>query len=370
MRIFPVLLFIVGIVNLWSVTAVPPSNFADSNAGSLENPFQISSLENLRWLSETESVWGDIDTKYHFVQTADIDATDTMNWNSGTGFSPIGHISMHLDDHPKIFHGDYDGRGHAIKNIYINKPEYPHDDLIWRQMIGFFGTISDSKVSNLNLEGSKTFVYGAGATLVAQAYQSTVEGCSVTGDIYLLNINPKIFYLAGGLVGSANQSTIKNCSSKVNFHNVNNNAIVGGLVGSMYGADIDDSYYIGNITGTAKKVGGLVGQINNRGTISNCYAVNKNKAPKSFGLVSRITSYGQINDTNISSNIWNKELAATKKGLRTSSFSIKVHQKDNIALKTDEMKTMQPYVNIGWDFEKVWAIDSAINEGYPYLQLQ
>ena len=35
-----------------------PSNFHDVDAGSENNPFLIANLANLRWLSETPSVWG------------------------------------------------------------------------------------------------------------------------------------------------------------------------------------------------------------------------------------------------------------------------------------------------------------------------
>ena len=48
--------------------------------GSTGTPYQISSLENLYWLSLSDSVWDK-----HFVQTANIDASSTISWDDGDG---------------------------------------------------------------------------------------------------------------------------------------------------------------------------------------------------------------------------------------------------------------------------------------------
>ena len=50
------------------------------------DPYLISNLSDLEYLSENDQYWDK-----HFLQTADIDAADTQNWNSGEGFSPIGY---------------------------------------------------------------------------------------------------------------------------------------------------------------------------------------------------------------------------------------------------------------------------------------
>lgn len=50
-------------------------------SGNEIDPYIIESLDNLEWLSTTSSSWGS-----YFIQTNDIDASDTQNWNSGEGF--------------------------------------------------------------------------------------------------------------------------------------------------------------------------------------------------------------------------------------------------------------------------------------------
>jgi hypothetical protein len=55
--------------------------------GSLASPYKISTLNDLKLLSEGPQYWSK-----SFIQTQDIDATETKNWNTGTGFLPIGDL--------------------------------------------------------------------------------------------------------------------------------------------------------------------------------------------------------------------------------------------------------------------------------------
>ena len=80
-------------VALYAQTSVAPSG-----SGTATSPYVIESLSNLYWLSQTSSVWGST-----FVQTKDIDASETKGWNDSLGFSPIG-------DGITAFKGIYHGR--------------------------------------------------------------------------------------------------------------------------------------------------------------------------------------------------------------------------------------------------------------------
>ena len=61
--------------------------------GTEESPFLIESLANLRWFSEENEYWGELDfetlevvSRYYFRQTSNIDASETKYWNDGSGF--------------------------------------------------------------------------------------------------------------------------------------------------------------------------------------------------------------------------------------------------------------------------------------------
>ena len=87
-----------------------PSNWGQEGAGTESNPYLISNLANLRWLSEvSEDWWVSTTTRVHFLQTADIDASETIYWNDGRGFRPIGRLGILGQQVVHLFIGVYDG---------------------------------------------------------------------------------------------------------------------------------------------------------------------------------------------------------------------------------------------------------------------
>ncbi len=106
-------------LSLQSQTAV-----ATLGSGTIDNPYQISSLENLFWLCAPNDVLPvpDESTRWskYYVQTTNIDASSSAKWNEGKGFYPIAHESY--DVYPSTpFTGSYDGNGFNISGIYINE---------------------------------------------------------------------------------------------------------------------------------------------------------------------------------------------------------------------------------------------------------
>jgi len=101
---FLIVAFVLSIGSLFAQGVEP---LQPEGAGTLQNPYQIANLANLRWLSETNTAWA---SGKYFIQTADIDATETVNWNAGAGFSPIGNSS-------RRFYGNFDGQGYSIGGL-------------------------------------------------------------------------------------------------------------------------------------------------------------------------------------------------------------------------------------------------------------
>ena len=69
----------------------------------------------------------------------DIDAGITSGWNGGAGFAPIGSGTS--------FTGSFDGQGHTISGLFINRPSSQNVGLI-----GYLGT--GGKVSNVGVTGA------------------------------------------------------------------------------------------------------------------------------------------------------------------------------------------------------------------------
>ena len=146
--------------SLLAQTATAPA-FGDGSSG---NPYQISTLDHLFWITENDDKW---DKDY--IQTANIDAFSTSGWDNNSGFSPIGNNSTK-------FTGSYDGDGYIINGLTIDRSS--------NNYIGLFGytngaTIQDLGVTNVNIKG-KRWVGGLVGRVMGN---STISNCYSTGSV-------------------------------------------------------------------------------------------------------------------------------------------------------------------------------------------
>ncbi len=359
-----------GTATVW-VKDSGTAEFAGGN-GSEDNPYLIATADHLNNVRNH--------LNKHFRQTANINLSD---YNSGEGWEPIG---MLVD-----FTGSFDGGGHTISGLVINRPD--QDD------IGLFGYAeTTAKIRNLGLVGVNVTGCNYVGGLVG-GNRGLVTNSYVTGDV---NGESQV----GGLVGENLESgTITNCHAEVTVTS-SHSGLVGGLVGENYGAisesyavgevegtdvvgglvgfssgNIDKSYATGTVTGTETDanlctcVGGLVG--NNDGPISNSFARgavsgqedigglaghNRGSITNSYstGAVSGNIDIGGLVGSNYSDDItdsyWDKETSL----LNTSA--------GGTGKTTAEMKQQITYE--GWDFDTLWGINSSKNNGYPFLKWQ
>lgn len=187
----------------------------------------------------------------NYYLTKNIDCSDTLNWNSGKGFEPVGNSRI-------MFSGKFDGRNNNISKLYINSSDSSVSD------VGLFGVInSNSEIRNVNLIEFNIIGAGNTGSLVGQNYGSVFSSSSsgkIKGSDDFL----------GGLIGWNNGGTVSDSYSKVNVEGYKD---VGGLVG-LNGGKILNSYSIGNISASkgitydkGLYVGGIAGS--NSGVILN-----------------------------------------------------------------------------------------------------
>ena len=256
-------ILIIALVSLATTPATAETPVAGSYAGgdgTEGNPYQISTLAELRLLSETEADWV-ADT--YFILTADIDATDTNTWNIGDhddkvetadeamGLSPIG--TSFVD----AFYGVFDGQDHVISNLYIRRNGYDN--------IGLFGFIAiGSSISNLGIENGSVKGYNYVGGLVGINY-GTITSCYASASIVAKSS-------AGGLVGS-NSGSITSSHATNWVYVWGNLSYAGGLLGVSTGdVTIETCYATGSVTGQGSYVGGLIGRVQDDTTITSCYA--------------------------------------------------------------------------------------------------
>ena len=345
-----------------------PSNFYELNAGTEENPFKISDLMNLKWLSESREFWRDQDEQVYFVQTQDIDATETALWNNGEGFIPIG-LSRYLGN-SKSFLGVYDGAGYKIENLTIKSRPQTFYDI----SAGLFGTVGVTTIKNLRLENANVMGSDYVGALVGKAYTSTIENCSVSGTVSGYRVIPQTSfhnrgsYSAGSLIGFASHQTHINMCYSNAFLLAEEASSSGGLIGGLaYRSTLNNSFFSGKIEFTpyseSSLAGGLVGfgsvMGDSRSNIHNSYVTSSESFVNIYGLV------GNANRLNVSNTFWDAQTTGVTEAVG-STWAATLN--NAVGYNTNEMKSIQTYTNSGWDFENIWFIDPDINNGYPYLR--
>jgi len=237
------LLLCVALVSIYSIVfsqGIEPSN----GIGTLDDPYQIENFDHLLWMSENSSA-----LNKHYIQTADIDATESANLNNGAGFSPIGTYILNTDD--MAFAGSYDGKGFAISNLVINRPDSADYQ-------GLFGCICGGSVMNLMVLNAQISGNNYTGILVGYIFaNSSAVKCSTSG---LINATGSDI---GGLAGASSSIFIDSCFATVTITATGTEllASVGGLIGQVgcYGTIVRSGAEADILASDYICIGGLIG---------------------------------------------------------------------------------------------------------------
>lgn len=279
-------------------------------AGTLGDPYKIATLSDLVELSNTTADWAG---SIYFIQTADItiDANEqNIDWDGDGDATWDANDQLGfspIGNSSTSFQGNYNGQGYIIDNLFINRGG--------SQYVGLFGNTCCGTLENIG-----------------------ITNCSITGDKYV-----------GALIGWGS-STVKKCFSTGTISAFSRN--IGGLIGIYSGnINIDNSYSNATVNATFW-VAGFIGSSSHNSVI-NCYStgiVNVGIGPHT-GFISEVTG------AQIENSFWDTE---------TSGKSLSA---GGTGKTTAEMKTKSTFTDATWDFDKIWNINSAINNGYPYLRV-
>jgi len=338
-------------VNVFSQTAVPPTG-----DGTEANPYQIATLENLYWITVYQS--NNITDGLYFVQTADIDASETINWFEGEGWEPIGenydfpgplNQSNFLPANERdlySFKGHYDGQGNKIEGLYINRPEG------WG--VGLFASISfGATVRNLGLTNITVIGHDHVGGIAGQLYSVTIENCSVEG-----NITGNI--CVGGLSGVNISVEVTKCYTK---GTVSGNSNVGGLFGNINWSQTNNLYSHAEVSGDIY-VGGIAGMAF-LGSIRRCYFTGTvTSTGTHYGPITGFYAEGAPWSTfyNMDTTGFTGDFPSFVMGRTTEEMTYPYADNTYIIYETGER----------WDFENIWVEDVYMfhNDGYPYLSWQ
>ncbi|WP_334168764.1 MBG domain-containing protein [Methylobacter sp.] len=348
--------------------------------GSSDSPYQLSDVYGLQGIGSTGML------NNYYTLSNNILAGGTSAWNSAEGFLPIS-----------VFTGTFNGQGHTISGLNINRPSTSN--------IGLFGnTGSGSTVKNVGLTGASITGYsdvgglvGSNDGNIKKSYVTGVvtgNNLEIGGLVGLNNGGIDASYVSamtvygqtastsndddiGGLVG-LNNGTIIYSSSAGTVIGVGD---VGGLVGHNSGTLLDQSYSTMTVTSDFSVyndgTGGLVGW--NSGPITNSYATGAvsagNYSQGVGGLVG--TNYSSITNSystgSVTSGIHSQYvggLVGLNNGTVTESFwDTQSSSQPTIGIGSDttsgatgltttNMETLSNFVN--WNFSTIWRM----YEGY------
>jgi hypothetical protein len=249
---------------------------------------EISNAEELQQVRENPSG--------NYVLVEDIDLSGIDN------FEPIEN-----------FTGTFDGNGHTVSNLTIDRPEMDsvglflsvRDDTRLFGLTGNEGTVRNVRLEDVNVTGGRFVGSLAGANL------GTLTGLSATGEV-------RGDEIVGGLAGQ-NEGTVRESYAS---NNVSGDSVLGGLVGWNYG-EVIESYSVSDVSG-GNTVGSLVG-VNNpiprtEGTVVRSYATGEVSGEGTGGFIAQ-TVRGEITDSYWDINSTGQDDSADGAGLTTSEMT-------------------------------------------------
>jgi hypothetical protein len=274
------------------ISAEVAIGFSGTGSGSQLNPYIITNVAQLQEMQNELFAWYQLGN--------DIDANETLNWNGGAGFVPVGSQA-----HP--FVGHLLGGGFTISGLYIYQ--------VNNDFIGLFGkasgtaTIENVILADPNITGRNNcgalVGYSDDSPINCQTIRGKIIGndyvgglIGYAGGIALNNCSSIVVDIyahdyVGGLVGQSGFLTNCNSSGAIQA-----NSNVGGLVGSLSGSgSMENCNSSANVSTTGTNCGGLIGvggpsNCWNCSTITNCYATGSIVGGDNVGgLIGNLNGY-------------------------------------------------------------------------------
>lgn len=382
-RVLSILTTIILMIGTFPLQALADTDAAMQGDGSASYPYIVMTLEQLN------SIRNDLTAQYRLG--ADIDASETIDWNGGNGFEPIGGNG----DSASQFTGVFDGAGHIIRNLTVNRPA--------TDLVGLFGIVGPGGiVRDVGLEGgsvtgklntgglagrnlgevASSFVTGSvsssegvvgglvGYSGIGSTVNASYASGAVDGPVYV-----------GGLVGR-NDGAIRESHASGTVSGID---IVGGLAGGNEGGQISQSYAAGTVNGSGNNAGGLVGY-NLSGIVTRSYAIGDVNGQINVGGLAGNTDFGGISESyatgsvngqvraggligqnnggELTDSFWDRETTLQSSACGYNNEGYPGTTCTATALTVAEALTQSSYS--AWDFTNVWfMIDGATR---PFLR--
>ena len=366
--ILALFLFLLSLSALAENKAIKPAG-----SGSKEEPFLISKIEHLVWMGENIT---NVSAKC-FRLAADIDASETKGWNNGRGFLPIGYTHENKKAYASYpFRGCFDGGGHVISNLFINRKEQgaalfarigtPVQNFDFStnvlenlaQRSKEFATIKDLALVNCSFFGKDL-----AAGLSCNIDFALISGVYISGSL-------KSEKLVAGFAGSCNNSCLDECGTNIDFKNRECNAA--GCFSTSQNTVLRNyislgsfQYSMDNIEDSRVNTGYSARKIRKAGKDWNAILSIRLVGVGSFYLYNCLVLNSISTDRKKGQVIAFPD-SATIDNSFYSAENIKQTLSDNnkVGISNDKLKKKETYK--GWDFDTVWEIEDSVS--FPKLR--
>ena len=276
----------------------------------------------------TRSLDFESDADYRNTTTAwtVLSFTDTTD----TGWAPIGNVTNN-------FRSIFNGNGHTIRNLQINRDDSDH--------MGLFAVLSAGAIVN-NLGLLEVEIEGNGnvGSLVGSNQGAVINSYAI-GKVS--GSSPR----TGGLSG-LNNGKIINSYAIVEVRGTNQ--IVGGLVGEHSGAsgEIENSYAMGPVSaggGIPSRLGGLIGYRENSATVKNSYSIGAVAVRGSRSTIGGLIGRNDDGDANIIASYWDTDTSGQENS-NGGTGKTKSELQSGIAQSSTANGVYYEWSNSNWNF--------------------
>lgn len=337
--------------------------------GTYDSPYLIKTTQQLSNIRK--NLWASYRLEDDIVfKTADFSKKGSF-YNEGKRWEPIG-----TKDEP--FCGNFDGNGHCISNIIVNRP----DETFCGLFSYSYGEIKNLRILDFNITGRYTC-----AGMVGCNY-GFISNCSNHGEINIFEPDSEAYPMFYGTICGYNEGVISRCFNTANIYSADFNRgdsfAFGGIVlrndsENGRGGIITECYNSGNITTTKGEAGGIV-NTNYSGTIIDCYNSGKIKAYQEAGGIAAFSHRGTISNCyNVGMAIseYDKEKMAGIVSTNGENTLINCYYLDSNEYYNEDSKygtvctiskMLKKSTYQGFDFDTIWEFNKDGNYGLPTLR--
>lgn len=267
--------------------------------GSVGDPYQIGTCEQLQAVGNNLSA--------HYVLTGQVDCSDTINWNGGMGFNPIGGM---LDP----FTGTFNGQGYTISSLFMDRADDSYGNTLRDEFyVGLFANAQGATIENLSINNTRIRGYYYVGGIVGYAEDVQINDVGVNVGVAENNCSPgycvwaRHGFYGGGIAGFVTDGSMFT-NVEVGGSVKGSGNTIGGIAGyselsSLDGADVwasvDGGTYIGGVFGELRE-----GTAVNAYAHGNVYGNEENeKSTNNVGGFAGNISLSEVSDSGASGDV-------------------------------------------------------------------